>query len=588
MSAELRGRAAAPGAAVAPVFVLETDAGHTPIPERRRGSAEAEVARLRSALETAGTQLRELAVKVGQEAGDAEAEIFEAHAEFAADPELLTLATEAIDDGASAERAATSAFGTFRDLLSASSSEYLAARAADLDDVRDRVVAILQGRTMLVSAPKQRSVIVARELTPSQTASLPMALIAALVTETGSATSHAAILARSLGIPAIVGCEGVLEAVSDGVTVAVDGRSGELFIDPDASRCAEITARMEREEARQRELEAIRDQVGRTADGHRVELAANLGSPDDLAPALAAGAEGSGLVRTEFLFQDRRTAPDVDDQFSFYVEVLEAFPGQRVVFRTMDVGADKPLAFVDRDAEENPALGLRGIRLHLARPELFRTQLRALLRARAAVAEGQGDREAGGEAGGEAGRMAIMFPLVAKLAELTEARAHLAAVAEEEGVDLDGLEVGIMIEVPSAALGAARLAPHVDFFSIGTNDLLQYTFAVDRLHGGVADIADPLEPDVLRLIGDVITAGHDHDAWVGVCGEAASEPVIAAALVGLGADELSMTRVAIPEVKDTLRQLTREQCRSAVEQALAMCDDAGHVRDRLTALLGLG
>ncbi|MFU8840191.1 MAG: phosphoenolpyruvate--protein phosphotransferase [Nitriliruptoraceae bacterium] len=576
MTVTLAGRAAAPGAAVAPVFVLETDVGHSPIPERRRGSAAAEVARLRSALEAAGEQLEELAVKVAEEAGEDEAEIFEAHAEFAADPELLTLATEAIEDGASAERASTSAFGTFRDLLSASSSEYLAARAADLDDVRDRVIAILQGRTMLVSVPKVRSVIVARELTPSQTASLPMALIAGLVTETGSATSHAAILARSLGIPAIVGCEGVLAAVADGTTVAVDGRSGELFIDPDEALCADITGRMEREEARQRELEAIRDEEGRTADGHRVELAANLGSPDDLAPALAAGAEGSGLVRTEFLFQDRRTEPDVDDQVGFYVQVLEAFPGRRVVFRTMDVGADKPLAFVDRDAEENPALGLRGIRLHLARPELFRTQLRALLRARAAVT----DRDAG--------RMAIMFPLVAKLSELTAARAHLDAVAAEEGIDLDELEVGIMIEVPSAALGAARLAEHVDFFSIGTNDLLQYTFAVDRLHGGVADIADPFEPDVLQLIGDVIAAGHDGGAWVGICGEAASEPLIAAALVGLGADELSMTRVAIPEVKDTLRNLTLAQCRTAVQQALADSQDADEVRRALTEALQLG
>lgn len=576
MSSTLTGRPAAPGAAVAPVFLLKTDVGTSVIPERRRGSADAEVARLRSALDRAEEQLRELAVKVGEDAGEDEAEIFEAHAEFTSDPELLNLASEAIADGASAERAATSGFQTFRDLLSASASEYLAARAADLDDVRDRVIAILQGRTTLVSAPKERSVIVAHELTPSQTASLPKALMAALVTATGSPTSHAAILARSLGIPAIVGCEGLLEAVTDGTLVAVDGRSGELFVDPDEQLCADITARLEDEEARRRELETLKDQPGRTADGHRVELAANLGSPDDLAPALAAGAEGSGLVRTEFLFQDRRTAPDVDDQVGFYVQVLEAFPGHRVVFRTMDVGADKPLPFVERDAEENPALGLRGIRLHLARPGLFRDQLTALLRARAAVA---------GEA---AGTLAIMFPLVAKLSELTEARAHLDAVAETGGQDLHGLEVGVMIEVPSAALSAARIAEHVDFMSIGTNDLLQYLFAVDRLHGGVADIADIFEPDVLRLIGDVITAGHDHDAWVGICGEAASDPLVAAALVGLGADELSMTRVAIPEVKDTLAKLTLDQCRTAIHQALTTTNDGTELRTALETALTPG
>lgn len=573
MTVMLIGRAAAPGAAVAPVFVLRTDIGSSPIPERRDGSVSAEVDRLRSALETAGAQLEELALKVAEEAGEAEAEIFEAHAEFAADPELANLAGEAIKDGASAERAVTSAFDTFRELLSASSSEYLAARAEDLDDVRDRVVAILQGRTTAVASPEERSVIVARELTPSQTASLPKTLMAALVTETGSPTSHAAILARSLGIPAIVGCEGLLDAVDDGVNVAVDGRSGKLLIDPDEQHQADIHTRIEQEEARRRELERLKDRPGSTADGHRVELAANLGSPDDLPAAIAAGAEGSGLVRTEFLFQEQRTEPSVEDQIGFYLQVLEAFPGHRVVFRTMDIGADKPLPFVERDAEENPALGLRGIRLHLARPELFRTQLRALLRARAAVADT------------DAGRLAIMFPLVAKVSEVVEARAHLEAVATEEGIDLDDLEVGVMIEVPSAALAAQHLAAHVDFFSIGTNDLLQYLFAVDRLQGEVADIADPFEPDVLGLIGQVIDAGHAHDAWVGVCGETASDPLIAAALVGLGANELSMTRAAIPEVKDALANLTLAQCQEAVRDALATGRDGQQVRATLEAAL---
>jgi phosphoenolpyruvate-protein kinase (PTS system EI component) len=263
----------------------------------------------------------------------------------------------------------------------------------------------------------------------------------------------------------------------------------------------------------------------------------------------------------------------VDDQVGFYTEVLRAFPGHRVVFRTMDVGADKPLPFVRREPEENPALGLRGIRLHLARPELFRDQLRALLRAREAVADEP------------AGRLAIMFPLVAVADELRRARAELDAVAAEEGVDTGDLEVGVMVEVPSAALSAARLAEHADFLSIGTNDLLQYLFAADRLQGGVADLADICEPDVLALVGRVIADGHAGGAWVGVCGEAASDPVVAAALVGLGVDELSMTRVAIPEVKDTLRQLTVERCREAVERALSEHGDAVSVRAALEAEL---
>jgi phosphoenolpyruvate-protein phosphotransferase len=576
----LTGRPAAPGAALALAFALADAPGaDQPLSQAREGDVDAEVARLDAALATAGEQLTALAERVAESAGEDEAEIFEAHAEFAEDPELRDQAIEVIESGASAERAVVAAFGTFRELLAASASEYLAARAEDLDDVRDRVVALLQGRSVEVEAPIVRSVVLARELTPSRTASLPRELIAALVTETGSPTSHAAILARSLGIPAVVACEGVLaavEAAGEGVEVAVDGRSGEVVIAPDERLRTEVADRIEAEEARREALEELRDQPGRTADGHHVELAANLGNPGDLEAAIAAGAEGSGLVRTEFLFQDRADEPSVDDQVGFYLDVLRAFPGQRVVFRTMDIGADKPLAFVARDPEENPALGLRGIRLHLARPELFRDQLRALIRAHRAAA-----RE-------DVGKLAVMFPLVALPAELFAARNLLTAVAEEEHVSLEGVEVGMMVEVPSAAVGAGRFAEHVDFLSIGTNDLLQYLFAVDRLNGAVADLADVCDPVALGLIGRVIADGHAGGAWVGICGEAASDPVVAAALVGLGADELSMTRVAIPEVKDVLRGLELERCRHAVHTAIEEGGDATDVRALLEEQLGLG
>jgi phosphoenolpyruvate-protein phosphotransferase len=580
VSTTLTGRPAAPGAALALAFALADAPGAgQPLPESRRGGVDEEVARLDAALATAGEQLTALAERVAESAGEAEAEIFEAHAEFAEDPELRDQAVEAIAGGTSAERAVVAAFGAFRDLLAASASEYLAARAEDLDDVRDRVVALLQGHAVDVAAPTVRSVVLARELTPSRTASLPRELIAALVTETGSPTSHAAILARSLGIPAVVACEGVLaavEAAGEGVEVAVDGRSGQVVVAPDETLRVEVAHRIRAEAARREVLDELRDEPGQTADGHRVELAANLGDPGDLEAAIAAGAEGSGLVRTEFLFQDRADEPSVDDQVGFYLEVLRAFPGQRVVFRTMDIGADKPLAFVERDQEENPALGLRGIRLHLARPELFRDQLRALVRAhRAASSE-------------DVGRVAIMFPLVAVPAELFAARNLLTAVAEEEGVSLDGVEVGMMVEVPSAAIGAARLAAHVDFLSIGTNDLLQYLFAVDRLNGAVADLADVCDPVALGLIGRVIADGHAGGAWVGICGEAASDPLVAAALVGLGADELSMTRVAIPEVKDVLRGLELERCQHAVHGAIEEGADATEVRALLEEHLRLG
>ncbi|HXF38059.1 MAG TPA: phosphoenolpyruvate--protein phosphotransferase [Actinomycetota bacterium] len=577
MSVRLTGRAAAPGAALAPAFPLAGQGlGDEELPEGPTGSVEEELDRLRSALARAEDELRRLGRDVAAAAGEEEAEIFEAHAEFAADPELRALAEEAIAQGSSAERSVVRAFGVFRDLLAASASEYLAARAADLDDVRDRVVRILLGRSTAGEAPRVRSVIVAHELTPSQTASIPPAVIAGIVTETGSPTSHAAILARALGVPAVVSCPGLLEVVEEGTEVAVDGRTGEVIAAPEPAEREAIRRRMEQEERRREELAVLRDEPGRTADGHRVELAANIGSIQHVPAAVEAGGEGSGLVRTEFLFLGRTTAPTVEEQVGFYGEVLRAFPGRRVVFRTLDVGADKPLPFVERDPEENPALGLRGIRLSLERPDLFRDQLRALLRARAAVA------------GEDAGRLAIMFPLVSVVRELRAARAILEEVAAEEGQDLSDVEVGVMIEVPSAALAAPRLAAHADFLSIGTNDLLQYLFAADRLVGPVADLADVLDPDVLRLIGHVVEAGHAHGAWVGVCGEAAGDPTVAAALVGLGVDELSMTRVAIPEVKDVLRGLTLDRCREAVRAAIDLAGDAVEARRILEERLGTG
>lgn len=566
MSTRLSGRAAAPGAAVAPAFVLAPQPVLTKLPEVASGAPEDERTRLLGALERAEAELRELAERVAASAGEEEGEIFEAHAEFAADPELARLTEEAVRAGASAERAVVGAFETFRELLVASASEYLAARASDLDDVRDRVVKILLGMSTGGDRPEQRSVVVAHELTPSETASIPVDLIAAIVTETGSPTSHAAILARALGVPAVVACDGVLAATRAGVDIAVDGRAGEAIVDPTPDERAEIVRRHEQEERRREDLGALREEPGRTADGHPVELAANIGSIDHIPAAVEAGGQGSGLVRTEFLFIGRVTAPTVEEQTKVYAEILRGFPGHRVVFRTMDVGADKPLPFVERDPEENPALGLRGIRLSLRSPDLFRDQLRALVRARADVA------------GEEAGRLAIMFPLVATAGELEAARGVLRGVADEDGVDLEGIEVGVMIEVPSGALGAARLARHADFFSIGTNDLIQYLFAVDRLNGAVADIGDVLEPDVLTLIGSVVEAGHANEAWVGVCGEAAGDPTVAGALVGLGVDELSMTKVAIPEVKDALRRLTRDECREAVHAAIAGAADAAGSR----------
>lgn len=551
MSAPLRGSGAAPGVAVGPPFVVEPPVTEVDDPGPT-GPPAAEKARLHAALLQAATELHAMADRMRAVAGE-EAEIFEAHAAFAEDPEVEEQAAPLIDAGRSAVAAVAAAFGAFRALLAASSNEYMAARAADLDDVCSRVIAILSGVSRGYDLPEGRSVLLARELTPSQTAEIPRDSIAGIVTETGSPTSHAAILARTLGIPAVVGATGVLTIGAGARCVAVDGRTGEVHVDPDAEVLATLGARAAQEAARRAELEAASDEPGRTADGVAVELVANVAGRDDLAEAVAAGAEGAGLVRTELLFQDRRTEPSVDEQAAYYGEVLAAFPGRRVVFRTLDVGADKPLPFIVREPEPNPALGVRGIRLSLRRPKLFENQLRALVRA-------HHDRPGGGITG-------VMFPLVSRVDEVVAARSELERVAGDEGVSLDGVEVGVMIEVPSAALAAGRIAPHVDFFSVGTNDLLQYLFAVDRLVAEVAELTDVCEPLVLDLIAHVVDSASAHGTWVGVCGETASDPEVAAALVGLGVRELSMVPGALGEVKDLLRRHTLASLRAVADMA---------------------
>lgn len=557
----LTGRAAAPGIALAPALVVAERTARPAGGVGRPAPPEEELARVTAALAATRRSLEELSTSVGADVGAEEAEIFAAHAEFAADPELADRAAAAVAGGATAEEAVRTSFDGFRALLAASGNEYLAARATDLDDVRDQVLDQLAGGGGAAAVPTSRVVVVARELTPSQTARLPREHLAALVCAEGSPTSHAAILARALGIPSVMGAAGILD-VATGVLLAVDGRTGEVLVDPDEDQRADFERRGTAAGERQQRLAKLRDRPGATADGRRVELAANVNDPDALEAARTAGAEGAGLVRTELLFMagagaeggsDGARPPTVAEQEAYYRRVLAAFDGRRVVIRTMDVGADKPVPWLDRH-EENPALGLRGLRLALARPELLTDQLRALLRA------------------STAGRLAIMFPMVSTAAELTTALDELDRLVAELGVPRP--EVGAMVEVPVAALAARTLVARLDFLSVGTNDLLQYLFAADRLNADVAHLPDVFDPVVLALLGDVAAAAHDNGAWIGVCGEAAADPVAAAALVGLGVDELSMTPTAIPEVKDVLARLDSGDLVEAARLAVAAPDAA--------------
>lgn len=569
MTRRLTGLAASPGVAVAPAFVVEPADELGPTESPFPGSPERERSRLASALQRAAEELTVLAEQVSGDLGAEQGDIFRAQAAFATDPELRRRAEAAVDGGETAEGAVSQAFEWFRRRLVDSGNEYLAARAADLDDVRQRVLQLLSGGDRLPSVPAERAVLVARELTPSQTAELPRRLVAAIATERGSVTSHAALLARALGVPAVVGVAHLLEEVTSGVEVGVDGATGEVWLQPDDEVCARLAAEERAGRRRREELERLRGQPGATADGKRVELAANLGRLEDVEAAQQVGAEGSGLVRTEFLFLGRDEAPGVDEQAEIYRRLFESFPGHRVVIRTLDLGADKPLPFIRRPAEPNPALGVRGLRLGLRQPEVLRSQLRAILHAAAHAPC----------------RPALMFPMVSRPEELDLALELVEEAASEEGVDPGGVEVGAMVEVPAVALGMGELARRVSFVSLGTNDLLQYLFAADRLLAELADLPSLLHPPVVRLVAQLVSAAHDAGAWVGVCGESAGSPLEAALLVGLGVDELSMAPGAIPEVKATLRSLSYPDLQVAARQAAKEPDETA-ARRVLTELVG--
>lgn len=565
MTKPLRGLAVAPGLAVGPVFLVESASGEI---AAVAGSPDEERERMHAALDEAAEEIRELACRVEVELGADEAGIFVAQAAFASDPALIRMAEDGIAAGESAEQSVSEAFQVFRRRLQESSSEYLAARAADLDDVRNRVVRVLAGRAAGPEAPSVPSVIVASELTPSYTAGLPAQKVVAIATERGTATSHAAILARARGIPCVVGVVGLMTVARGATHIAVDGTRGRVVPDPDEATRKQFEREADEASERREELRSLRSVAAVTVDGRRVEMAANVSSLSDLEVAVEVGAEGSGLVRTEFLFQDRTEPPSVDEQVDVYRRILETFPDQRVVFRTLDAGADKPLPFLPRPAEVNPDLGVRGIRLGLDRPALLEDQLRAIIRAgRDSVA-----------------RVGVMFPMVTTASEIDEVLTVVTRVAADEDFDTAQMEIGAMVEIPVAALTVGRLARRLDFVSVGTNDLLQYLFAADRRQAQLADLPDLFEPAVLRLLGQLVDDAHSAGAWVGVCGESAGTVTGAIAFVGLRCDELSMAPNAIPEVKEALRRLRASDVDHAVRQAM-VAPDAVEARQRVQSLL---
>jgi len=549
---KLAGVSASPGVALGKVAQVRRTAISV---EEQGAGLERERAHLDAALTRARQQIS------AQQAANsgAASRILDAHLELLADPELIDLAVAGLAGGRSAGFAWREAYSRYAARLEALSSALLRERAGDVRDVGGRVLGLLAGVTTAPLEFAPGSILIADELTPSETASLDAGRVLGLCTTGGGPTSHAAILARALGLPAVCGVDRAALELEDGTAVLLDGTGGTLLKDPDETEVAAARAVMGRLAAQRHSERAAASEPAATTDGHRIEIAANIGTAEEAVAAVAHGAEAVGLLRSELLFLDRDTAPDEREQAEVYRAVAAALGrGRRLVIRTLDVGGDKPLAYLPLPAEQNPFLGLRGIRVSLERPDLLRSQLRAILTA-AALSD-----------------VHVMFPMIATLDELRAARRILA----EEQAGGASVRVGVMIEVPSAALTAEHLAREVDFFSIGTNDLTQYTLAMDRGHPRLAPLADALHPAVLQLISLTVEAAHRHGKWVGVCGGMAAEPLAVPVLLGIGVDELSVPVPAIAAVKALVRRLSLRHCRELAREVAGL-STAGEVRARL-------
>ena len=551
----LIGVAASPGLAVGEVFQvrrMEID-----VAEPGAG-VDAERRRLAAALAAAHGQLAALRAQLHAKADPAKAAIFAAHEELISDPDLLEIAESAIAKGKSAGFAWKKAAATHADRLAALRNELLAQRANDLRDVGQRVLSLLTGVDVRPPAYPPNSVLVAEDLTPSETAALDRSRVSGICTTRGGATSHVAILARSLGIPALAGVDPAVLEVPDGTVVILDANDGTLRLHASSEQVAVIRRAQERSELRRRENAARALEPAITLDGRRIEVLANIGGLEDATRIAALGGEGVGLLRSEFLFLGRRDAPTEEEQFETYKAIAEALgPGRPLIIRTLDVGGDKPLAYLPIPKEDNPFLGERGVRVGLDRPEILRTQLRAILRAAAF------------------GKVSVMFPMIATLNELRDVKAMLGEEAASLGVP--PVAAGIMVEVPATAIMAAQFAREANFFSIGTNDLTQYTLAMDRGHPKLARQVDGLSPAVLRLIAHTVRGAQPLGRRIGVCGAIASDPGAVPILLGIGVDELSVSLPAIPAVKAQIRGLRLDECQRLAERALA-AESAQEVR----------
>ncbi|UUX34192.1 phosphoenolpyruvate--protein phosphotransferase [Fundicoccus culcitae] len=555
---KITGTAASDGIAIAPVYLLTQ-----PSLEFERVTVEdstQEINRLQDAISVAKGQIEKIHQIALQSLGQEEAQVFEAHLLVLEDPEFTgqiesKIETEKVNAEAALKDVSDLFISMFEGMVD---NPYMQERAADIRDVSERVLAALLGVNLPNPATiSEEVIIIADDLTPSDTAQLNKQYVKAFVTNVGGRTSHSAIMARSLEIPAIVGTKTITTDVKEGDLLIVDALEGVVLVNPTDEEIATYQQRAQVYEAQKVELAKLVSEPTVTRDGKQLELASNIGTPKDVPAAIANGAEGIGLYRTEFLYMDSADFPTEDEQYEAYKSVLEQMEGKPVVVRTMDIGGDKELPYLELPDEMNPFLGYRAIRISLDQQDMFKTQLRALLRSSVA------------------GKLRIMFPMIATLNEFRAAKAILEEAKQElldEGVAVaDDIQVGIMIEIPAAAVLAKQFAKEVDFFSIGTNDLIQYTMAADRMNERVSYLYQPYNPSILTLIKNVIDAAHAEGKWVGMCGEMAGDQMAVPLLVGLGLDEFSMSATSILKTRSLISKLDSNEMKVLADKAVNEC-----------------
>ena len=574
MSQIIKGIAASDGIGIAKTYTLaEPDLSFE---KKRINDPVAEYQRIEDAFEQSISELAAIKQNAKNRLSDEELEVFDAHIAILSDPEMKSQIKDEIESQhVSAEEAMTDVTTNFANVLAAmTDNKYMQERAADVKDVAKRALSHLLGKQLPdIASISEPVVIIAKEITPSDTSQMDAKFVKGLATDLGGRTSHAAIMARTLRIPAVVGAETVTSTIKSGDMVIVDGLHGDIIVDPSQAQIDEYQVKADSFEKERAEWAKLVDAPSVSKDGQHFEIAANIGTPDDVADAVKQGADGVGLFRSEFLYMSSDHLPTEDEQFEAYKKAVVGMQGKPVVVRTLDIGGDKPLNYLPLPEEMNPFLGYRAIRICLHRPDIFKTQLRALIRA------------------SEFGPVEIMFPMIATLAELRQAKAIYQECKDQLQKDHPGLgdnvKIGMMIEVPLAALYADQLAKEVDFFSIGTNDLIQYCFAADRGNDAVSYLYQPLNPAFLRLIKHVIDAAHANNTKAAMCGEMAGDQLAMPLLLGMGLDEYSMSASSILRTRSMMKNLDTKECAKWANDAINLCYTADEVEKMVKTRLGM-